>query len=327
MLRKVLRIMLDEMNAYGLMQTRARRMVFALLAAVLSVLLVPIAALGEPGTGTACAGPDVIAGAYGQGDEYALVIPEEECIIQDPVDPAMPRYGSSFVFFAACAGTLGLADETEAAVRAIVSSGNADASSLMALAEVFPLTCRDSSGRLVGPDDFVAGYSQLFVYETELQFTNTNPVIDGFVFHGHEGCNDVDPYSLAYVWEGESPRQLEDICGSNIVYVRACEDDGDLGCAEYPLKPLLRPEIVEPDSVYEHAYGTPLAEQMWINYYVDRGGLTRGVKLLNDAQTGWNSDYGTEFLAPKEPGPVQIWAVVHDNRGGVGWVRRTVIVE
>ena len=45
------------------------------------------------------------------------------------------------------------------------------------------------------------------------------------------------------------------------------------------------------------------------------------VKLLNDGVTGWNDAFEDEYFAPKEPGPVRIWAVVHDNRGGVGWVR------
>ena len=66
---------------------------------------------------------------------------------------------------------------------------------------------------------------------------------------------------------------------------------------------------------------------MWINYYVDRGELTSGVRLLNDAQKGWNSQYETKFRAPRKLGPVNLWAAVHDNRGGVGWVRQVILVE
>jgi hypothetical protein len=51
------------------------------------------------------------------------------------------------------------------------------------------------------------------------------------------------------------------------------------------------------------------------------------VRLVNDAQTGWNADYGTEFRAPSTKGPMFIWAVVQDSRGGEQWVRQSVIID
>ena len=48
---------------------------------------------------------------------------------------------------------------------------------------------------------------------------------------------------------------------------------------------------------------------------------------LNDAVKGWNPDQLADFRAPKDPGPVAIWALVHDNRGGVEFARFTVGVE
>jgi hypothetical protein len=86
-------------------------------------------------------------------------------------------------------------------------------------------------------------------------------------------------------------------------------------------------EVVEDDSVAVQAYDRDFVEQMWINYYVDRGGLRSPVRLLADAAKGPNADYGSGFYAPEEPGPVHLWAVVHDNRGGMGWVRQTIWVE
>jgi hypothetical protein len=44
------------------------------------------------------------------------------------------------------------------------------------------------------------------------------------------------------------------------------------------------------------------------------------VRLLNDATTGWNDNYGTDFYASKDPKVSRVWALVHDNRGGVAWV-------
>jgi hypothetical protein len=71
----------------------------------------------------------------------------------------------------------------------------------------------------------------------------------------------------------------------------------------------------------EIAYGREGSEQMWIRYYVDQGRAASEVRLLNDSQTGWNEDYGTELRLPKEEGPITIWAVTYDNRGGQNWVR------
>jgi hypothetical protein len=45
------------------------------------------------------------------------------------------------------------------------------------------------------------------------------------------------------------------------------------------------------------------------------------VTLANDADLGWQEDYGTSFFAPRDPGPVRIWATVRDNRGGFSWLR------
>ena len=35
----------------------------------------------------------------------------------------------------------------------------------------------------------------------------------------------------------------------------------------------------------------------------------------------------TDWTVPQEPGPVIVWAVVHDNRGGVAWVQRRIVID
>jgi hypothetical protein len=66
---------------------------------------------------------------------------------------------------------------------------------------------------------------------------------------------------------------------------------------------------------------------MWINYYVSRGSLRSDVRLLNDATTGLNEEFPTVVTPDDERGRITLWAVVHDNRGGVGWARGTAWVE
>jgi hypothetical protein len=48
---------------------------------------------------------------------------------------------------------------------------------------------------------------------------------------------------------------------------------------------------------------------------------------VNDATRGWNEKNEAEYTAPAEPGPVRVFAVVHDNRGGVAWVEGKIIVD
>jgi hypothetical protein len=66
---------------------------------------------------------------------------------------------------------------------------------------------------------------------------------------------------------------------------------------------------------------------MWIDYYSTRGGLKSATRLLHDATSGWSNAYGTVFYAPDTPGPVELWAAVHDNRGGVAWAGTTLVVR
>jgi hypothetical protein len=109
--------------------------------------------------------------------------------------------------------------------------------------------------------------------------------------------------------------------------IDACEDDGDASCPELEVKPAIdEKDNVEVDDVSSRLFGSTVTEQMWVNYYVDRGSMSQ-VRLLNDATTGWNAKYRGELRAPKDPGPLQIWSVIHDNRGGMEFARVTLQVR
>jgi hypothetical protein len=107
-----------------------------------------------------------------------------------------------------------------------------------------------------------------------------------------------------------------------------CAADGDSSCTGYSVKPtLVQADNQEQDSVSAKLVGRDVTEQMWINYYTDAGGFKSPVRLLNDATSGWNASHDTQFYAPKATGPSRIWAVVHDNRGGVAWAGITVNLQ
>jgi hypothetical protein len=82
--------------------------------------------------------------------DFAVTLPKD--IISSrppPSNPDQPRNGSAFVFFALCAGELKLGGPN-----------------------VFD--CESASHELLGADDFVIGYSEIFAYD---ELTNANPVV------------------------------------------------------------------------------------------------------------------------------------------------------
>lgn len=158
-----------------------------------------------------------------------------------------------------------------------------------------PLGCYDKDDKPLGPDEFVPGYTSIYAYD---ELRNENPVIDGLLFDGH---------------------------GDGELRVPRCSGKG---CTKYTLKPLIDPRSAELDPIAETAPdGSPIKEQLWVNFYATGGKFDHPVRLVNDAIKGWNDRNETSWEPPKEPGTVVLWAVVRDNRGGVDWRERRVVVE
>ena len=231
----------------------------------------------------------------GSGDTFSLTIPDDVVLQRQP---GQPSYGLSYVFFAVCAGTIELAPEQEG----------------------LPIRCVDDAGRPLGADDFVAGYTAIYSFD---EFTNNNPKITGFRFQGRDvtpDCTGVDCIG----------REIGDVdCSQEAApCVPACPDDGEPSCPEYEVMPVIdQAASVEADEVSAATYNADFQEQIWINYYVDSGTISPAVKLVNDATKGWNPEQQADFRAAKDPGLAAVWAVVHDNRGGVEFARYTIKVE
>jgi hypothetical protein len=244
-----------------------------------------------------------------------------------PTDTRNAPYGITYVFFAVCAGEFAVVPRTDETT--------------------FPIGCKDENGTLLGSDDFVAGYTAVYSFES---FSNNNPVVTGFTFNGHDFTSgSVD--SGGDAGAGGSPSAdsaascLNETCTSGSIAaadfafrcsdhpercVPTCADDGDSTCPGYNLNPIVdknEPKNQDQDDVSAKLLGRQVGEQMWINYYTEAGGFKSPVRLLNDATTGWNDKFATEFYAPKDPGPFRVWALVHDNRGGVAWSGITLQAE
>lgn len=237
-----------------------------------------------------------------------------------PRDPTSLPYGLTYVFFAACAGSLTTTDD-----------------------ERFPFACfeeRDGQGgfgsgdRELSSEDFVVGYSAVFSYA---ETTNGNPVMTGISVDGvtlrpeppegidrEPGVVYLPPRDLCLgngcdAVIGEAPAEG---CPAELTRP-AC--DGD--CSPFDLRPLVDPASAEVDDTTLGRRSGENREQMWINYYATDGSLSSEVRLLNDATRGWNEDPGIEYEPAAEPGVAHVWAVAHDNRGGADWARLRVCYE
>jgi hypothetical protein len=270
----------------------------------------------------------------GFGPKFSITIPRDgDPGVMPPVlhpsqDPFVPPYGVSYVFFALCAGTPGI--------------------------EAGGITCRDTTdtssdprGRKLDSENFVLGYSAVYSFARKIQdpaqsapslidrdepYLNHNPFATGFLV-GPADVTDVSCVGDACLGScGDAgcenlplPAQVD--CDTHrTLCIAPCAEDGDIAeCPPTNLRPIIdKALVVEPDEVTNGAYKRGFLEQQWIDYYSTKGAFRSPTKLLNDATRGFNPDHGTQFYAPKESGPVQIWAVIHDNRGGMSWVGTTL---
>lgn len=246
-----------------------------------------------------------------QDSTFSIDIPADVIDTHAPPTENNPRYGLVYAFFALCAGHIE-PDFPPLEVGAL------------------PLKCVDTSGNRLGPNDFVVGYSSLYVFDTDAanrQIPNLNPIVSGLQLGATTLTPTDNPGAVCIGGEcvPKGPLALEttfDCAGADAARCfPACADDGGSGCPSIELKAVVDRKSAEKDGVSAKYYNRDLEEQLWVNFYSDRGSVDSQARLLNDAQRGWNDDSGTKFRAPKEPGPVNVWAVVHDNRGGVSWAR------
>lgn len=299
--------------------------------------IVSPALLAAAGAATGTGGTTGAGGMGSTDSPFAAEIPNFD--LRQPPDPAQPPYGLAYVYFAACAGQLTF---DAAAAKNAASSG----------AFQIPLRCLDDQGKALGADDFVVGYTPIFVYR---DLTNANPVVTGFNFQGKDypvkdsqgvaispvtTCADQDCLPTRECKTTSSTCQgsaecCSGICGDDLTCAAPAEGN-DLvpivphcageSCPTYEYRPIVANNLAEPDPVAA-VHGESLSEQMWITYLVQGGEVSKEVRLLNDPTKGYNNDFSAKFTAPPEPGWSQIWASVRDNRGGVGWVRQRIYVE
>jgi hypothetical protein len=244
----------------------------------------------------------------GAGDSFDYKVPS--WVIAEHRSTSVPAYGFSQVFSAVCDGEIGLSPGWESVDDPLAVLSDATRG--------FPLTCYEAgTKRERGPDNFMVSYSNLYVYES---LRNNNPVIDSVEFDGKS----VDASAVCLGAACLDQVESEDVCAteSSLPRVKLCRKNSASDCKEYDLSP----KLVAADNFDKGVNDLP--EQMWIRYYATKGDIKREVKRLRDAKAGWFDDHKTSWKVPTEgAGPVHLWSVAYDNRGGVDWARTTICLE
>lgn len=202
------------------------------------------------------------------GPSFAVQIPMDAVATHVTQPPATP-YGLVIVFNVACAGRLELLPPNPSNVQAA------------------PVGCFDADGNLLGPDDYVFGFSRIYVYD---ELENSNPVIDHVDVNGQA----VD-LQLGF--------QVSH-CAAN-------------SCASVHIGPVVPASSQEADPVNNSK------EEIWADFYSTFGSFSDEARLLYGPSTGSlgaPSATDDQFQPPNTAGAGTIWIVVHDNRGGASWV-------
>jgi hypothetical protein len=160
-------------------------------------------------------------------------------------------------------------------------------------ADTVPFGCFDSGGARLGPGDFIFAYSLVYSFAER---TNANPVIERLTL----GDAQVDP--------------------TMGLTVEHCSQSNITKCASTPLETVVPNSSDEVDPGNLDVNGNPLNEQIYVDYYLTAGKVDHDAMILFDPRAGRLSSTSDAFYPPQGTGDSLLWAVVHDNRGGVWWL-------
>ncbi|MFO0548879.1 MAG: hypothetical protein U0271_10855 [Polyangiaceae bacterium] len=171
----------------------------------------------------------------------------------------------------------------------------------------------DAEGRQLGPDAFVPGYTQVYVFEDGGR-QNGNPNVAGLLFDGQTRTADET------IEAGTCPISVEDRRKAG----RSAPDEF-AECTTLDVDVDVPDDVagVDPDAF--DTQGNQLSESVWVSYFSTGGDFQSQVKLVSDSAKGRVTS-STVWVPPDEPGLYRIWAVVRDNRGGSTTVSNLVEV-
>ncbi|MBL9024664.1 MAG: hypothetical protein JNL21_20885 [Myxococcales bacterium] len=240
--------------------------------------------------------PPEVAVAPGLTD-FSITVPTDVLDAVGEPDAGGPRVAQGFVFFLVCAGTLG----------PVQQSGDTEAGS-------FPIGCFDGSGRELGAEGFVPGYTQVFVFDDGRR--NLNPVVTGLSYDDQVFAADAPPPQIQRCAVSEEERRKSGCAAT----------DEFTECTTVTFDVAVPDDVAEIDPGALDPNGEPLREVVWVSYFTDGGQFDSATKLVSDSAKGIQRGHETAWVPPEEPGLYTVWAVVRDNRGGSTIVQQLVEV-
>jgi hypothetical protein len=236
---------------------------------------------GDAGVG-ADAGAGASAGLARPGlDLSELLVPGSSFTFNVP-DVIVPRtgvspsYGLVILFNFACTGTIGL-------VPYDPTNGNP---------QQVPFGCFDAKGNQLGPDDFVFGFTRVYVSKDSKE---ENPVISQVDLGGPPLHFDGGATTAPFV-----------------VPLCADPDAGEKSC-DHAIGPVVAPS-------------SPPGKQVWADFFSTVGTFSSTARLLFSPTvtlsipSGTNNTYSSPGSLMGAPPVKSIWIVVHDDQGGADWV-------
>lgn len=218
-----------------------------------------------------------------EGDELSITVPDDALANAVARPGQGERYATAFVFMVACAGH----------VERVARRGNLGPNAL-------PVACFDESGRQLGPDDFVFGFTRVFVFDER---RNAIPELGGVTFDGKP----VDP--------------------ENGVVTGTCVKDASGECKTVKLDVTFDDSAAEVDPDNVDSAGNVGRETIYVDWFTSIGKFQTNRKILFDGNLGRTPKAAIDFSPPASPGRGTVWAVLHDNRGGTSWVSFPLSVE
>jgi hypothetical protein len=235
---------------------------------------------GDAGPGSPRPGGD-LAAVLAPGDKFSFTMPSNIIIPRNGVSPS---YGLVIFFNFACGG-----DHLELLP---IDPNNANPQQI-------PIGCFDSDHDLLGPDDFVFGFTRIYAYD---QPTEENPKITAVDMSGMpigvDGGVATAPFKAPLCTQSTS-----DTCTQ-----------------KHPIGPVVPPSI-------------PGGKQVWADFFSTTGKFSSSARLLYGPMVSLNIPGETDnnFLPPSDlsgaPLDNFIWIVVHDDQGGADWVKVPLMIE
>jgi hypothetical protein len=159
-----------------------------------------------------------------------------------------------------------------------------------------PFRCTDpGSGAELGLHDMVVGIKRLFLRQTEV---NQNPVIDDILFDGEP-------------WLSDDVKEV-DGCVTGDFDTDDCKD------TSHKIAAAVSADSFEAGS---DEFGRDFTEQLIVQHFTTDGIFKDEVRLADDPETTWTA------RSSSSGSTVNLWFVVHDDRGGVSWTTRRVRVR